>query len=47
MMKNYAKMSVVTLFAGAAVMAGSAAPASASTQVQDGLVNVAVGDITI
>ncbi len=44
---SYAKKTIVTLFAGAAVMAGTAAPAMASTQNQDGLVNVAVGDITI
>ncbi len=44
---SYAKKTIVTLFAGAAVMAGTAAPASAANQNQDGLVNVAIGDITI
>jgi hypothetical protein len=41
------KVSVATLATGAAVIAGSAAPASAAVQDQDGLVNVAIGDITI
>jgi hypothetical protein len=35
---------IVTLFTSAVVLTGAAAPASAATQVQDGLVNVAVGD---
>lgn len=43
----YARKTIVGLFAGAAVMAGTGAPAMASTQNQDGLVNVAVGDITL
>ena len=47
MFANYVKVSVATLATGAAVMAGSVVPASAATQTQDGLVNVAVGDITI
>ncbi len=38
---------IVTLFAGAALMAGGAAPANAATQNQDGLVNVAVGDVSL
>ncbi len=42
-----AKETILTLFAGAAFLSGAAAPASAATQIQDGLVNVAVGDITI
>ncbi len=46
-MKSYARKTIVTLFAGTVVMAGAVAPASASTQHQDGLVNVAVGDITL
>jgi len=33
--------------AGAALVIGAAGPASASTQIGDGLVNVQVGDITI
>jgi len=44
---SYAKKSIVTLFAGAAMVTAAAAPASAATQFQDGLVNVAVGDITV
>ncbi len=44
---SYAKKTIVTLFAGAALMGATAPPASASNQNQDGLVNVAVGDITI
>ena len=46
-MASYARKSLVTLFAGAAIVAGIAAPASAATQKADGLVNVQVGDITI
>ena len=38
---------IVTLFTSAVVLTGAAAPASAATQVQDGLVNVAGGDNTI
>ena len=44
---SYAKKTVATVFAGAVLMVGAAAPANAATQNQDGLVNVAVGDITI
>jgi hypothetical protein len=44
---SYAKKTIVTLFAGAALMGATAGPAIASTQNQDGLVNVAVGDITL
>jgi hypothetical protein len=45
---RYAKKSIVTLFAGAAMVTAVAAPASAAgPQNQDGLVNVAVGDVTI
>ena len=44
-------MSVKKLFAGACATAaltfGTAGPAMAATAVQDGLVNVAVGDVTI
>lgn len=47
-MASYAKKSIVTLFAGAAMITAAAAPASAApNQFQDGLVNVAVGDVTI
>ena len=44
---NHAKKTVATLFAGVVVLAGAAAPANAATQDQDGLVNVAVGDVSI
>jgi hypothetical protein len=46
-MASYAKKSMITLFAGAAMVTAAAVPASAANQVQDGLVNVAVGDITV
>jgi hypothetical protein len=42
---SYVKKTVATVFAGAVLMAGSAAPANA--QDQDGLVNVAIGDVAI
>lgn len=42
-----ARRVAVALAAGALLAAGTAGPASAATQFQDGLVNVAVGDITI
>ncbi len=45
-MASYVKKSVATLFAGTVLAVGFAAPASAQP-VQDGLVNVAVGDITV
>lgn len=44
---SYGRKTIVTLFAGAALVAGGAAPATAATQNQNGLVNVAIGDITI
>jgi len=46
-MTNMVRKSFVTLFAGAALVTAAAAPASAANAVQDGLVNVAVGDITV
>jgi hypothetical protein len=47
-MHTYARKTVVSLFAGAALTLGATAPAFAQPiQVQDGLVNVAVGDVTI
>lgn len=45
-MTNYAKMTIVSLFAGAALTLSVTAPASAQVE-QDGLVNVNVGDVTI
>ena len=47
MFTNYFKVSVATLATGAAILGGSALPADAATQNQDGLVNVAIGDITL
>lgn len=45
---SYVKKSVATVFAGAVLMTGATAvPANAATQDQDGLVNVAVGDVSI
>ena len=48
-MASCTKKSIATLFAGTVLAVGIASPASAApSQVeQDGLVNVAVGDITI
>ena len=46
-MASYARKSLVTLFAGAAMVTGIAGPAAASQQHADGLVNVQVGDITL
>ncbi len=47
-MTSTARKTIVTLFAGAAFMAGAAAPANAADQTQrDGLIQVQVGDITI
>lgn len=45
-MNSTVKKAAVTLFASATLLGGATA-ASAATQVQDGLVNVAVGDVTI
>ena len=44
-MTSYVRRTIVTVFAGTALTMVGAAPASA--QVQDGLINVAVGDVTI
>jgi hypothetical protein len=46
-MHSFVGKSIVPVAAGAAFFMAGAAPASAATQLQDGLVNVAVGDITI
>ncbi len=42
---SYAKKTIVTLFAGAAVMVGTAAPAEAQPLVTGGLVNITVTDV--
>jgi hypothetical protein len=44
-MSSIVRRTAVTLAASAAVVTAAAVPASA--QVQDGLINVAVGDVTI
>jgi hypothetical protein len=47
-MTSYVRKSVITLFAGTAIAVTAAGPASAANnQQQDGLVNVAVGDVTV
>lgn len=46
-MTGFVRKTIVSVFLGSAVVVGMASPASAATQTQDGLVNVAVGDITI
>jgi predicted ATP-dependent serine protease len=46
-MNSTARKALVSVFASGFVMAGVAAPAHAATQTQDGLINVAVGDVTI
>ncbi len=46
-MNSTARKAIVSLLASGVVMVGAAAPASAATQTQDGLINVAVGDVTI
>ncbi len=46
-MSSYARRTIVSVVAAAAIVGGVAAPASAATTRQDGLVNVTVGDITI
>ena len=45
-MASYAHKTIATLFVGTVLAIGVASPASAQTK-QDGLVNVAVGDVTI
>jgi hypothetical protein len=46
-MASYARKSLVTLFAGAALVTGVATPSSAQPVEQDGLVNVNIGDNTL
>lgn len=47
-MTSHARTAIISLLAsGAVFMSGAVAPASAATQNQDGLVNVAIGDITV
>ena len=46
-MSSRIKALAVSAFFGATVLLSPAAPAAAQVAVQDGLVNVAVGDVTI
>ena len=46
-MNNVMRKTMIPVAAGAALVLGVSGPASASTQIGDGLVNVQVGDITI
>ena len=46
-MNSTARRTIVSVFAAGIAVAGATAPSSAATQNQDGLVNVAVGDVTI
>jgi hypothetical protein len=46
-MNSILRKTMIPMAAGAALVLGAAGPASASTQIGDGLVNVQVGDITI
>ena len=46
-MNSIMRKTMIPVAAGAALVLGAAAPASASTQIGDGLINVQVGDITV
>jgi hypothetical protein len=48
-MTSIARKSIATVFAGTVLAVGVASPASAQPpiQIQDGLVNVAIGDVTV
>ncbi len=46
-MNSIVKKVTVTLFASATLLGGATAASAAPNQTQDGLVNVAVGDVTI
>ncbi len=46
-MNSTARRIIVSVVASGAILTGAAAPASAAVQVQDGLINVAVGDVSI
>jgi hypothetical protein len=46
-MNSTARRTLFSVLASGVVMVGAAAPANAAVQNQDGLVNVAVGDVTI
>jgi hypothetical protein len=46
-MNSIAKKAVVTVFASATLLSGATAASAAPNQQQDGLINVAIGDVTI
>src|SRR5687767_201861 len=46
-MTSIAKKSIATVFAGTVLAVGVASPASAQPVIQDGLVNVTIGDVTV
>lgn len=46
-MRAITKATAGAVFAGSLLFAGGMAPASAAVAVQDGLVNVAVGDVNV
>ena len=46
-MSKFARRSVASVFASAALMTAAAAPSLAQPVQQDGLINVAIGDVTI
>ena len=46
-MRAVTKATAGAVFAGSLLFTGGMAPASAAVAVQDGLVNVAIGDVTI
>jgi hypothetical protein len=46
-MTSYLRKSLVTVCATAALVGGVASTASAQPQIQDGLVNVAIGDVEV
>lgn len=47
MVSTWARKAVVPVFAGAAIVAAATPAAAQPQQQQDGLINVAVGDVTI
>lgn len=46
-MRRFTRIAAGTAFAGTLFLSAGLAPATAANQAQDGLVNVAVGDITV
>lgn len=46
-MHRFTRIAAGTAFAGSLLFTGAVAPASAAPVIQDGLVNVTIGDITV